>query len=132
MAVTATVALSPSTIVAGGPGTTVTVTVNNTYAGGPNVLILGVRPIVYRSGSQQEQQAFQIDTPQIPASIAFGASGKVVFGLTTGDLQVAGAGGGPMGPTSKTFDVGAEVVCNDGSVVYATVATLTVNPSPHS
>lgn len=132
MAITASVALSPSTINAGGPGTVVTVTVNNTYAGGPNVLILGVRPFVYQSGTQKAAEAFQIETPQIPASIAFGASGKVVFGLCTGDLQAAGAAGGQLYPSSKSFDVGAEVVCNDGSVIYATVATLTVNPSPHS
>ncbi len=132
MAISATIALSPTTITAGGPGSVATVTISNGAAGGPSVPVLGIRPIVYDSGTQQSTQSFRLETVQIPGPVPFGASVTAQFSLVTGDPQTAGSAGGYPGPASLAFDVTCEILMGDGSVVIPNVATLTVNPSPHS
>lgn len=135
MAITATIALNPSTVLAA-PGVSstavATVTISNSAAGGPSVPILGIRPIVYDHGTQQEMGGVSTDSVAPPAPVAFGGNVTATFGVAFYGLQAAGAAGGQSTASQVQLDVTCEVVCGDGTVVIPTVAVLTVNPSPHS
>ncbi len=131
MAITATIALNPATITAGGPGATATVTVSNSATGGPAVPILGYRPLVYNHGSTQKDEAAVMDGGFSPGMNG-NAAGSVPFGGTAVFAVPLNAFQPQYGSTALQYDVTCEIVMGDGSIVYPTVAVLTVNPSPHS
>lgn len=151
MAMTATIALNPTTIVAqgstqGGPGSAVTVTVSNS-AGVP-VNVLGIRPIVYDHGTTQSAESVNTDRCVVsPSNQSVPATGSATFNFNVMPFQLAAAldgypgswpSGTPPGAPPQTnvtqdqYDVTCEILCADGTVIYPTVAVLTVNPTPHS
>ncbi len=151
MTMTASLAVSPSSIVAGpdGAGTAVTYTVSNSDTA-TVVSVLSLRPYAYRASTQQQAYDVLFDTPTLnPNTQDVPAAGNKTFTVFAKAMfpqaALTGYAGGYIGGVqgtqainsqsaspSVTYDISAEIICSDGTVLNPTVATLTVTPSPHS
>lgn len=131
MAITATIAVNPSTAYIN-QNIGVTLTISN--SGGSNVNVLGVSPLAYFTGTtaaDKNAAGVALGMPQIGqygANVVVPASGSLVLNwnvvfFAPSTRPVYSGGGG-------TYDVGAIVYTSDGSVTSPTAATVTVNPLP--
>lgn len=129
MAMTATVALSPSTVVPEQPFT-VSLTVANSGAGA--VAVLGITPIVEPHGALARSVAASNGVPPLGPNYAnsVAAAGNLVISWSD-VVHSPQPGGGLANPASYQYDIGALVSCDDGSIFSATTATLTVNAPSH-
>jgi hypothetical protein len=133
VAITASIALNPTTVQPGVIRSVATVTVSNGAAGGPAVPILGVRPIAYDTGTTNPAQSVTLSDPLVNGkAVAAAGSATVQFEVAPHQPQVAGVAGGPAGPANLAYDITCEIVVGDGTVVIPTAATLTVNPPPRT
>lgn len=117
MAMTATIAVLPTTVVVNAPAT-VTLTVSNSSA--TDINMTGIKPTaLYTGAPKNDPAACALGVPELSA----GATILVPAGSTlTFQWQVvffAKSG-------STTYDLGAECNSQDGSVFRPTVCTITV------
>jgi hypothetical protein len=130
MAITASVALSPSTQKAQ-QTFTVTLTVNNSAAAAVNVL--SIVPLLYPVSSQATdgQSASAQGVPALGPgfSTSVPGSGSATFSWTD-VVHVPQGGYWAQGGTTQTWTVGALVATNDGALTVATTAALTVTNNP--
>lgn len=130
MAITASVALSPSTVKAG-QQFACTLTVNN--SAGAAVSVMGIQPLLYPTGAQASdgQSASAVGVPFLgPGStVSVPASGSLTF--TWSDIVFVPQGGyWAQGGTSQTWVAGALVSTSDGALTTATPANATVQNYP--
>ncbi len=128
MAITATIALSSSTIKSA-QKTTATLTVSN--SGGADVLVTGIQTLCMPSGQTVQSVAASSGVPPwgggFPQTVA--ASGSTNFSWDVVPHAPTTSAGLAQG-ASYAYDIGAVVYTNDGSVTSPTVATVTVtNPA---
>lgn len=142
MAMTASLAINPSSGQAGPGGNsvtaTVTLTVNNTYTT-TAVNVTGIRPYAVQHSGTAQTGGFALGAPVLNKanqSVAAGGSSTFSFGFDCYAPQVAGAAGsaynGANNASTVVWDIGAEVTCSDGTVLTPTVVTFTASQSPHS
>lgn len=121
MAVTAAIALSAAAIKA---GQTSRATLTVTNGGAADVLVTGIQPTVSPATAP-------LSLGQAPWGAAFpqtvAASGSTDFPFDAAPYAPT-ADGGVAEPASRAYTIGATVLINDGSTVYASTATLTVTP----
>jgi hypothetical protein len=125
MAITATIALTPSTIVAGNPkGVTAELTVSN--SGSDDVTIRNVTPIAEVHGGSAASVCVASGVPPIGPgfNITVPAGGSLV-------IPWGVVAHGPTARGTNYYDIGAEVLTSDGSITRPTVATLTVTEPTH-
>lgn len=149
MAITAALTLSPTTINAL-QTSLATITISNSAAGGPNVPILGWRPLIYNHNTTQVSNVVTMDASFNPAATAQAgaggvpAGGSVVFTVPVvayspraGNLSPFPPPGGSTNvtgePNQLVFDVTCEIIMGDGTTVIPAITinnTLTVNSNP--
>jgi len=124
MALTATIALSPSTVQIN-QKVTATVTITST---GAATTITGLAPYaLYTGSSAPYAPAVAYGQPNLQSSntqTAIAASGTSVIPF---DLTFFAPSTGLLSTGSGTYDVGCQITALDGSVFHPTVATVTVN-----
>lgn len=125
MAITATIALTPSSVSAGAsPPVTVTLTVSN--SGASDVTINYIVPIAEPNGSTKGSVPIGMGVPPLgpgmDTTVPAGGSLKVTWALVVHGPQAAG---------TVYYDIGAEVITSDGSITRPTVATLTATEPTH-
>lgn len=131
MAITAVVTVNPSTAYIN-QNVVATLTISN--SGLSDVNVTGISPLAYFTGTSNPDKVAGgcalggTQSQQSGANVVVPASGSLVqtfnvvfFAPSTRPVYSGGGG---------TYDVGATVYTNDGSVTAATVATVTVNPLP--
>lgn len=120
MAITASIALSPSTVVINQPVNGV-VTVSN--SGGASVNVLSLTPTAIPTGGTASLNALSCgfgDAPLSPGfTVAVAASGTLKIPVSYVFYTPSTA--------STTYTLGASVVTSDGAVTAASTATVTVN-----
>lgn len=129
MAITATIALSKSTVQINQPLQAV-VTISN--SGASDVNVQAVTPLIKMTGSSDPTPyntavaAGQPDLgPGVNVTVPASGSLAVSFPLTAFAPTT-----GPLGAGSGSYDVLCEIQTSDGSETRPTAATLTVNPLP--
>ena len=125
MAITATIALTPSTVKAGAsPPVTVTLTVSN--SGASDVTITNIVPIAEPHSSTKGSVPIGMGVPPLgpgmDVTVPAGGSLKVTWALVVHGPQAAG---------TVYYDIGADVTTSDGSITRPTVATLTATEPTH-
>lgn len=131
MAMTATIAVNPSTVNIN-QNVAVALTVSN--SGGSPVNMTGIVPTAFFTGAPAIDKAAggaALGQPQLGqsgANVTVPAGGSLVFNwnvvfFAPSTRPVYSGSGG-------TYDVGAICYSNDGSVFSPTAATVTVNPLP--
>lgn len=128
MAITASIALSASTLVSG-QKTTATLTVSN--SGAAAVLVTGIDPVATINGATTESVAVAVGQFMFggPFNQSVAASGTTNFVADFVPLAPT-TSYGLAAPASLVYSIGATVSTNDGSVTAATPATVTVtNPA---
>lgn len=133
MAMTATIALTPTSNVFVGQKIVATVVISN--SGGSDVTVSSFEPYYFLTPNstvftQTEPIArgkgilAYAQTKTVPASGTLNVNFPIVFNAPSGDLSLSGASVVP----STTWSVGCTIVSSDGSVFKPTAATVTVNP----
>jgi len=128
MAITATIALTPSTVVRG-QVSNAAVTVNNASASPVTVTLLEPTAQPSGGGTPQTTQV-ALGRPAISQgqNITVPGSGSAVFNFGMVATGPNGSSSGfPTAPSTQTVVIGAQVAVSDGSVATATTANLTVN-----
>jgi hypothetical protein len=125
MAITATIALTPSSVAAGASEpVTATLTISN--SGTDDVIVRSVIPISEPNGSTKGSVPIGMGMPAIGPNqrLIVPAAGSLVmtWGLVVHGPQAAG---------TVYYDIGAEVLTSDGSITRPTVATLTATEPTH-
>lgn len=125
MAITATIALTPSSVAAGASApVTATLTISN--SGSDDVTVRSVIPIATPHGLTNGSVPIGVGTPALGPNqrLLVPASGSLVmtFGLVVH---------GPQADGTHYYDIGAEVLTSDGSITRPTVATLTATEPTH-
>lgn len=124
--VTATIALSPSTVQV---GQKVTGTVTFTSTVNASCTVQGMQPYALYTGATINAipVAVNFGMPNLQANnsqIAIAASGTAVIPF---DMVFFAPSTGLLSTGSGTFDVGCQCQTSDGSVFHPTAATVTVN-----
>lgn len=126
MAMTATISLSPSTVLINQP-VNAALTVSN--SGGAAVTMTSIVPLVYATGLTAATSAVSCGIGEAPLGpgqvISVPASGSVIFPFS---VVFFAPSTGPIGAGNGTFSIGAACQSNDGSNFAPTAATVTVNP----
>jgi hypothetical protein len=133
MTMTAAVTLSSATATAGGVPVIVTITVSNSST--TIIPVLSIKPLAYATGTTTPFPSVQLDIPDInPTNTAVAGSGSTAyrFSVEFDGPQIAGAAGKSASPATLGVDITGEVRCGDGTIIWPTVATVTVSPPPHS
>lgn len=130
MAITATIALSSSSIVAE-QKTVATCTVTN--SGGSAVNVTAINPTVTPSGATPQSVSVAVGQPPLlpgmPTSVA--ASGGTTKFSWDVVPHAPSSGYGSAEPASQIYDVGALINTSDGSLTSATTSALTVTNPGH-
>lgn len=127
MAITATIALTPSGTVIIEQQVMAVVTVNN--SGGSDVNVLEMDPKVKFTGSSSATDGSSVGLGKVATSgvssvVPAGGSAKFQFKLVFHEPSVNYDG------TAGTYDVSCNIICSDGSLVNPTAATKRVNQVP--
>lgn len=128
MAMSATIALTESTVLI---NQTVHAVATISNSGGSDVLVISFQPQAQLTGSPipEYNAGLAVSSPAIGA-------GQNVTVPAGGSLKLAcqyiffSPSTGPIGAGSNTYDCGALIQTNDGSIFAPTPATVTVNPLP--
>lgn len=128
MALSATIAVSPSTVLIN-QNSVATLTISN--SGGANVNVTGVSPQVVFTGAPNYEINGGVAVSNVPLSagtnVVVPAGGSLILPF---NVVCFSPSTGPIGAGSGTYNVGAVCQTSDGSVFSPTAATLTVNPLP--
>ena len=123
--VTATIALSPSTVQI---GQKVTATVSFTSTVNAAVTVTGMQPHAIITGASEPMPAsVAYGVPNLQANnaaISIAASGTAAIPF---DIVFFAPSTGLLSAGSNTYDVGCQCQTSDGEVFHPTVATVTVN-----
>jgi hypothetical protein len=125
MAMSATISVSPSTVLINQPANAV-ITISN--SGGSAVQVTNIAPFIFFTGS-----AIPYDPSANIGAINLGpsvnvsvpAAGSLSFPFS---MVFFAPSTGPLGTGGGTYSVNAICQSNDGSVFSPTAATITVNP----
>jgi len=128
MAITASVAVNPSTVTAQ-QTVAVTLTVNN--SAGTAVLVTGIQPLCYPTLNQPDGPSGAVGLPALGPgmTVSIPASGSLTFSWGMNLFSPQG-GYAFQGGNSLIYVIGATVYTSDGSVTTATTANVTVNHFP--
>jgi hypothetical protein len=128
MSITASIALTPSTVVRG-QVSNAAVTVNN--ASGSAVTVTLLEPYATASsGATTQSTQVNLGRPAISQgqNITVAGSSSAVFNFGLVATGPNGSSSGyPTSPSTQTVVIGAQVAVSDGSTATATTANLTVN-----
>ena len=133
MAITAAITLSTATMTAPNGVTNATCTVSN--SGGTAVNVVGLKPLVNVTGALTRSVAAAHGSGAVGpgVTVAVPAGGTLTFPFSVICYAPQNGTLASPGPnaTSQAYDVGANVICQDGSIVDASVATVTVSVPTH-
>lgn len=124
MSMSATISLSPSAVQIN-QKITATITVSN--SGSSSVNVTGIRLYSnYTGGSGAPQTAVAYGQPNLSAgaTVSVAASGSTIFPV---DLVFFAPSTGLLSDGSGTYDVGAQITSDDGSVFHPTAALASVD-----
>jgi hypothetical protein len=126
MAMTATLAISPSTVIINQP-VACSLTVSNSGGSAVNVLSAQGNVIVHGSSPPDAVESCAIGVINLGpgAVVTVPASGSVTYGFS---VVFFSPSTGPIGAGSGTFDIGALISASDGSNFVPTAQQVTVNP----
>lgn len=126
MAMTASLAISPSTVIINQP-IACSLTISNSGGSAVNVLSVVPTAIVHGSSPPDAVESCALGVVNLGPGqvVAVPASGSLTFGF---GVVFFGPSTGPIGAGSGTFDIGANVSSSDGSNFAASGVQVTVNP----
>jgi hypothetical protein len=120
MAMTASLACSPTTVRAGPNGKVAcTLTVSN--SGAVDVNVTGIHPRVQKNGAGDARRVANVSAPPItPANALVAAAGSAKFFF---DVVFHW----PLTESNATIDIDADVFCDDGTSPVVTAVAITVS-----
>lgn len=126
MAMTASLTVSPSTVIINQP-IACSLTVSNSGGSAVNVLSIQPNAIVHASSPPNAVESAALGVVNLGpgAVVSVPASGSVTYGFS---VIFFAPSTGPIGAGSGTFDIGALVSASDGSNFTPTAQSVTVNP----
>ncbi len=130
MAITAAITITDSTL---DPAQPATATCTITNSGATAVNVLSVVPYAVPTTGSVQTISMALGVPPLGPGMTVAVAGSsgtlaVPFGVVAHAPQ---SGAGLGNPTRSTIDIGATVSTSDGSVVAATVQTVTVTAPTH-